>query len=755
MEDQIEQDELQSFQALKNKWAQQALKEQPSGAVSPPPIPPKPVLSSSSSSTPIKSLAQEDSDDSSKKVSHLAHQFEKHADIVEERPSSRASIKKAPPPPPPPSSNKASPLIVQSPAPRIVLSPTSLLDSTEQDIYEDDDDDEDEDDDPFDGSSDGDSDSDEDDDDEVHQTSNSREGDRSLIEQVQKAHLQYTKLEESRFIGAPGIHHPTTNTYVQAERVSSSSSPSPCPSATTSATKKPPPPPPPSKKYHSAARSSNQTSQPSVVNIPMRPTHETATSPPILPPRPMAMPQLPPRPSQSTLARAHTIASSPHLVNKPLVEVAAATQMDHGIQESDNTLKRSNTTTTTTKRAMSRSEMLMTSTIYPDFSQATRNAPLSVLDKPFSTGHKGSLTSLAASKNLIVTGSSLLRTWDVYSGAVMNTITEGVNNTANCSNLSSQSGHSSNSNSANSALNNASQNESDSKIRAMVMAPSRIPVDEGRYIWVARPDTVLSIIDLRHNQVLVKRNDAHMAPIVFLLRYGNTEIWSIDDSGILNVWNALEMDENNHPVMTAVPRRYNVTAHAVTVTAHRGKLWMSSGRILASHMIPVDNSSPAASLSSIRIPNDMGNITKLITVPYHADRIFAAHDDGKISAWDAATSQRLAVITVSMYGICTMVNVGDYYVWAGYNTGMIYVYDTRPEKWVVLKMWKAHQGAVTQLIVDESSLILDENTSRLQVVSSDSHGYVGIWDGLLTEHWKGIMIYIARTSPPPFFFYIY
>jgi hypothetical protein len=746
MEDQVEQDEQQSFQALKNKWAQQALKEQPvqsSGAVSPPPIPPKPsntILSSSTSSTSTKPLVQEDYDDNSKMVSLLTHQFEKQADIAVEKPAS----KKAPPPPPPSSSNdtpiisnNASPLIVQSPAPRIFRSPPCLLDKNEEDVYDDDDDD-----DPFDESSDGDSDTDDEDEDEVdlHQNNNSSgEADQSLIEQVQKAHLQYTKLEESRFIGAPGIHHPTTNSYVQAERVSSSSSSSPCPSASTSTTKKPPPPPPPSKKYHSAARSSNQTSQlphppPSVVNIPMRPTHETATSPPILPPRPMAMPQLPPRPSQSTLARAHTIASSSHLINKPLLEAAA--QMDQITLDGDNLLKRSNTTTTT-KRAMSRSEMLMTSTIYPDFSQVTRNAPINVLDKSFSTGHKGSLTSLAASKNLIVTGSSLLRTWDIYSGTVISTITDGSSN-GNSSNLSNQSNLSSNSNSINSALNNASQNESDSKIRAMVMVPSRIPVDEGRYIWVARPDTVLSIIDLQQNLILAKRNDAHAAPILFLLRYGNSEIWSIDDSGILNVWNALEIDyNNNHSLKNSVPRRHHVTAHAVTATAHRGKLWMSSGRTLASHSIPVDITSPATSLLSIRIPNDMGNITKLITVPFHSDRIFAAHDDGKISAWDAATSQRLAVITVSMYGICTMASVGDYYVWAGYNTGMIYVYDTRPEKWVILKVWKAHQGAVTQLIVDESSLVLDDNSSRLQVVSSDSHGFVGVWDGLLTEHWKG------------------
>ncbi|KAI8385673.1 Endonuclease/exonuclease/phosphatase [Blakeslea trispora] len=167
---------------------------------------------------------------------------------------------------------------------------------------------------------------------------------------------------------------------------------------------------------------------------------------------------------------------------------------------------------------------------------------------------------------------------------------------------------------------------------------------------------------------------------------------------------------------------------------------MSSGRTLATHTIPVAGSqhgtNDTKSQTPLRIPNDLGNITKLITIPYHPSRIFASHDDGKISVWDTKTQERIQVITVSMYGICTMASVGEYHVWAGYNTGMIYVYDTRPENWAVLKMWKAHTGAVTQLAVDESSLILDEIKGRLQVVSSDSNGFVGIWDGLLTEHWK-------------------
>ncbi|KAI7894030.1 Endonuclease/exonuclease/phosphatase [Mucor mucedo] len=298
------------------------------------------------------------------------------------------------------------------------------------------------------------------------------------------------------------------------------------------------------------------------------------------------------------------------------------------------------------------------------------------------------------------------------------------------------------SNNANSSQNNNDSGSGD-KIRAIAVAPSRIPVEEGRYIWVARQDTMLAVVDIRAGgqKILSKRNDVHTAPILFLLRYGNSEIWSIDDSGVLYVWDVLSADYHQpNPLLTAMPRRYHVTSHAVAATIYNSKLWMSSGRTLAAHAIPIAGSSVGTndtkSQPPVRIPNDMGNITKLMTIPYHPYRIFASHDDGKISMWDTRTMERIQIITVSMYGICTMTAVGEYHVWAGYNTGMIYVYDTRPEKWAVLKIWKAHTGAVTQLVVDETSLLLDEITGRLQVVSSDSNGFVGVWDGLLTEHWK-------------------
>lgn len=696
MDSQGQQDEQNSFQALKNKWAQQTaiIQQQPQQniIVSPPPIPPKPA------SVSLNKEEVESKEEAEKRVSLLTQQFEKQkVDIMSPGNFSANSLplttnvtKKAPPPPPTYDDTD----------------PFGVPDSE---------------------SSDGDSDIEEEEDDEyINHEENVKEGDNNLIEQVQKAHLQYTKLEESRFIGAPGV---------RSHDVPSASENNELDTKNLFSSKKPPPPPPPSKMYHRSTNSipmnrPEYNSQPSTI------VDTTIASPPILPPRPI-MPQLPPRPSQSTLARAHTIASGTHSTmltanynNKlPTMSSPASVYTDNSDLEDEGqmrnmALKRANTVSA--KRAMSRSELLMTSSIYPDFTHATRNAPHVLSDqRPFSTGHKGPVYALAASKNLVITGSNLLRTWDVYTGTVVTTIMMDANNNVN-----------------NSQNNNDSS--SGDRIRAIAVAPCRIPIDEGRYIWIARQDTILAVVDVRAggHKIISKRNDVHMAPILFLLRYGNSEIWSIDDSGVLNVWDVVSADyHQQNPLLTAMPRRYHVTSHAVAATIYGSKLWMSSGRTLAAHAIPVAGSqlgsNDTKSQPPVRIPNDMGNITKLMTIPYHPYRIFASHDDGKISMWDTRTMERIQIITVSMYGICTMTSVGEYHVWAGYNTGMIYVYDTRPEKWAVLKIWKAHTGAVTQLVVDESSLLLDEIKGRLQVVSSDSNGFVGVWDGLLTEHWKG------------------
>jgi WD40 repeat protein len=147
------------------------------------------------------------------------------------------------------------------------------------------------------------------------------------------------------------------------------------------------------------------------------------------------------------------------------------------------------------------------------------------------------------------------------------------------------------------------------------------------------------------------------------------------------------------------------------------------------------------------MPNNVGDITQLATVPYHQGKVFVGHGDGQVTVWDADSVELVHPISLSIYGVSCMLAVGEFYLWAGYNTGMIYVYDTRPERWVVVKMWKAHSGQVVNMILDDSPLVKDKNLA--QVASIDANGTIQVWDGLLSDNWRGKTSHIHVLLCPP------
>ncbi|KAI9019267.1 Endonuclease/exonuclease/phosphatase [Phycomyces nitens] len=341
----------------------------------------------------------------------------------------------------------------------------------------------------------------------------------------------------------------------------------------------------------------------------------------------------------------------------------------------------------------------MTTSIYPDFTNASRKPPVGHSSGQRLGGSKHTVCAIAASGSTLAIGGHTTRIWDIEKNACLY------------------------------AVDPAMPNENNDKVRSMAFAPCRNPANEGHYLWVGMQDGMLMVLDANRQMILGKRTNFHSAPVLFIMRHKNTEMWTIDESGLLKIWPALAVDCDQHDPLDINPGHCQVTSKAVAAVKVDSCLFMSTGRTLESHEIPLSKN-PIRK----RIPNDLGNITQLAAVPYHYHHIFASHDNGKISIWDRANIERVQVITVSMYGISAMVGVGDYYLWVGYNTGMIYVYDTRPEQWLVVKVWKAHSSAVSCIVVDDTGLILDHGT--VQVVSTDSSGNVAYWDGLLQDDWQ-------------------
>jgi hypothetical protein len=88
-------------------------------------------------------------------------------------------------------------------------------------------------------------------------------------------------------------------------------------------------------------------------------------------------------------------------------------------------------------------------------------------------------------------------------------------------------------------------------------------------------------------------------------------------------------------------------------------------------------------------------------------------------------------MNVSQYKINTLAGVGRY-MWAGYNTGKVSVYDMSQTPWAVKKDWQAHDNPVVKLIADRSSVY---KLGRFQVVSLGADNMLRSWDGLLQEDW--------------------
>ncbi|ORX54508.1 DNase I-like protein [Hesseltinella vesiculosa] len=285
------------------------------------------------------------------------------------------------------------------------------------------------------------------------------------------------------------------------------------------------------------------------------------------------------------------------------------------------------------------------------------------------------------------------------------------------------------------------------RIRSLVFLPALRLDDQGRYLWVGMNDGTILSIDCK-TKAITKVTSSHKQPISFMFRRRNAEIWTLDESGLLAIWPVVSSTSAGLKLNSTamLPQKYMVMSKTTAaLVADKNDLWLSNGRSLHVYR-GLDSHKPTSDYSQqqVRIPNDLGNITGLAVVPFHHNVVFAGHDDGKVTLWDKQTLEKVQVYTVSLYGICAMTAVDQHYLWTGYNTGMVYVYDTRPERWSVVKLWSAHKSPLTSLLVDDSRFL--RNDGLLQVITGDTHGEVALWDGMMTDSWHDRQLQLKADS---------
>ena len=255
--------------------------------------------------------------------------------------------------------------------------------------------------------------------------------------------------------------------------------------------------------------------------------------------------------------------------------------------------------------------------------------------------------------------------------------------------------------------------------------------DEGQRLWVGTSTGELHEIDIASQAIVSARAYPSRREVIKIHRH-KKEMWTMDEEGRLLVWYP---DEGGTPNLQHSPHNPpDRVARGHTFSMVVGdQLWLAAGKDV---YIYQPNATDSASFKVIRRPlgqNHTGDVTSGAYANKDGGRIYLGHSDGKISVYSAADISCITIVTASVYKVTSMSFVGNL-LWAAYTTGMILVYDTSQNPWIVKKDWKAHDTPISGLLLDASSLWM---LNRMQVTSLGDN-YIRFWDGLLEDDWLGM-----------------
>ncbi len=279
---------------------------------------------------------------------------------------------------------------------------------------------------------------------------------------------------------------------------------------------------------------------------------------------------------------------------------------------------------------------------------------------------------------------------------------------------------------------NPGHDDKDMRVTALAFKPGASPSDEGLRIWLGTKGGDLQEVDIPSQTVPYTKLAAHNREIVKIYRYQNS-MWTLDDDGRLYIWPA---GEEGLPSLQLSPVARRVSkGHNCSLIIH-DTLWIAIGkeiRVFRPHS--KDDAGFCLTKQALSQPG-AGEITSGAVIASQLHCVYFGHTNGKITSYSTKDFSCLGVFNVSVYKINCLVGAGSY-LWAGYNSGMICVYDTSARPWGTKKEWQAHPNRpVTNILVERSSLW---RSGFLQVASIGMDNTVRIWDGLLEQDWLGII----------------
>ncbi|KAJ5182439.1 hypothetical protein N7492_000055 [Penicillium capsulatum] len=333
-------------------------------------------------------------------------------------------------------------------------------------------------------------------------------------------------------------------------------------------------------------------------------------------------------------------------------------------------------------------------TDYPDASQANRRPPC------FKTGPREILTRydtrvLDVCGKYVATTGYLTRVWDLITGEQVVSITHGETVKSLC----------------------------------LAFKPGKALEDEGKRLWLGTSAGDLHEVDIESQAIVASRAYPSRREIIRILRH-KKEMWTLDDEGRLLVWMPDETGAPNLQYSYHSPHERVARGHTFSMVVDN-KLWLAAGKDV---YIYRPNAREDSAFKVFRRPLGLqhsGDVTSGAFTTRDGGRVYLGHADGKVTVYSSTDYSCLAVVNVSVYKINCLGFVGNY-LWAGYKTGMIYVYDTSTNPWTVKKDWRAHDSPVTGFVLDTSSVW---TMNRLQVTSLGTDNCIRLWDGMLEDDW--------------------
>ncbi|KAL7795326.1 Endonuclease/exonuclease/phosphatase [Trichoderma ceciliae] len=264
---------------------------------------------------------------------------------------------------------------------------------------------------------------------------------------------------------------------------------------------------------------------------------------------------------------------------------------------------------------------------------------------------------------------------------------------------------------------------------AVSFKPCADPDQEGSKVWIGTNLGEIMEVEVPTHRILISKAGVHGKSEVSKIYRHLNEMWTVDEGGNFHVWGPDadgEPNLNNHPHQT-----FKIPKGETFSMVVGGELWQATGKQLRIFAPTRDNRTPFQVLARPITVEGAGDITSGTLMKSYPGKVFLGHVDGKISIFSTSDYSCKTIVNISTWKINTLAGVGQY-IWAGYNTGKVCVYDITQTPWVVLKEWQAHDTTVLKMKADfASSYQLD----HLQVVSLGADSRIKVWDGMLQDDW--------------------